>query len=239
MGEPVLRWNETSVVRCARGATASRAEVMQTYLFVRGIAMGFALSIPVGPIFLLCIHRALANGWLTAFLSTLGAVVADCMLGTAAALGSSYIAPWVEHQQTYLRIGGGLFIVAVAVRSYYATLSMEPEGRKFGLLREFFSSFLITIFNPANYLGVLGVFAAVGTFTSSELQSLESLALLVLGVFSGAACWWLVLSAAADAARQRFSQRSVIWLNHGSAALLAIFGLAIMGSALLGHPDWR
>lgn len=208
---------------------------MEAYLFVRGIAMGFALSIPVGPIFLLCIHRSLANGWVTAFLSTLGAVVADCVLGTAAALGSSYVAPWVEHQQTYLRVGGGLFIVLVAIRSYYATLSMEPEGRKFGVLREFASSFLITMFNPINYFGVLGVFAAVGTFHSTELQSMESLAQLVLGVFVGAAVWWLVLSVAADAARRRFSQRGVIWLNHGSAVLLAVFGLAIMASALRGH----
>ncbi len=211
---------------------------METYLFARGIAMGFALSIPVGPIFLLCIHRALANGWLTAFLSTLGAVIADCILGTAAALGSSYIAPWVEHQQMYLRLGGGAFIVLVAVRSYYAILSMEPEARKLGLLREFTSSFLITIFNPVNYFGVLGVFAAVGTFHSDEMQSLESLAQLVIGVFAGAACWWLVLAAATDAARRKFSQRAVIVLNHGSAALLAIFGLAIMASAVFGHPDW-
>jgi arginine exporter protein ArgO len=135
-----------------------------------------------------------------------------------------------------LRIGGGLFIVAVAVRSYYATVSMEPEARKYGLVREFFSSFLITMLNPTNYLGVLGVFAAVGTFTSSETQSLESLALLVLGVFVGSTIWWLLLAAAADAARKRFSQRSVVLLNHGSAALLALFGLAILGSALLGHP---
>ncbi|HEY1721238.1 MAG TPA: LysE family transporter [Magnetospirillaceae bacterium] len=211
---------------------------METYLFIRGIAMGFALSIPVGPIFLLCIHRALANGWLTAFLSTLGAVVADCALGTIAALGSSYIAPWVEHQQTYLRIGGGLFIMLVAVRSYYATLSMEPEARKAGLLREFLSSFVITIFNPVNYFGVLGVFAAVGTFHANELQSLESLAELVVGVFAGASIWWMVLSIVADAARRRFAGRALIWVNHGSAALLAIFGLGIMASALLGHADW-
>jgi threonine/homoserine/homoserine lactone efflux protein len=197
--------------------------------------MGFALAIPVGPICLLCIHRALAGGWVTAFLSTLGAVVADCILGTAAGLGSSYIAPFVEHQQPYLRIVGGLFIFAVASRSFYATLSLEPEARKSGLGREFLSSFLITMFNPANYLGVLGVFAAVGTFTSSELQSLESLALLVLGVFSGSTIWWLVLSVAAGAARKRFSPRSVVWLNRGSAGFLAVFGLLILGSALLGH----
>ena len=147
---------------------------MQTHLLLRGIVMGFALGIPVGPICLLCIHRALANGWLTAFLSTLGAVVADCILGAAVGLGSSVIAPWVEHEQTPLRVVGGVFMVAVGVRSLYTTLSMEPEARSSSLAREFASSFLITMFNPANLLGVLGVFAAVGTFRSGELESLES-----------------------------------------------------------------
>ena len=197
--------------------------------------MGFALGIPVGPICLLCIHRALANGWLTAFLSTLGAVVADCILGAAVGLGSSVIAPWVEHEQTPLRVVGGVFMVAVGVRSLYTTLSMEPEARSSSLAREFASSFLITMFNPANLLGVLGVFAAVGTFRSGELESLESLALLILGVFAGSTVWWLMLSVAAGAVGKRFSPRGVVWLNRGSAAILALLGVAIMGSALLGH----
>ncbi len=198
--------------------------------------MGFALAIPVGPICVLCIHRALANGWLTAFLSTLGAVVADCVLGTAVALGSSFIAPVMDHDQLYLRIVGGLFIVAVAVRSFYATLSIEPEARTSSLVREFISSFLITMLNPVNYLGVIAVFAAVGTFHSTELQSVEALVLLVLGVFAGSAAWWLILSVAAGAARRRVSARGIVWLNRGSAGLLAVFGIVILGSALLGHP---
>jgi threonine/homoserine/homoserine lactone efflux protein len=90
--------------------------------------------------------------------------------------------------------------------------------------------------NPVNYLGVLGVFAAVGTFHSTELQSVESLVLLVLGVFAGSSAWWLILSVAAGAARRRFSARGIVWLNRGSAGLLALFGLLILGSALLGHP---
>jgi len=208
---------------------------MQTFLILRGIVMGFALAIPVGPICLLCIHRALANGWLTAFLSTLGAVVADCILGAAVGLGSSVIAPLVEHEQTPLRVVGGLFMVAVGVRSLYTNLSLEPEARKNGIVREFASSFLITMFNPANLLGVLGVFAAVGTFRSGELESIEALALLILGVAIGSAVWWLALSLAAGAVGKRSSRPGVVWLNRGSAAFLALLGVGIMGSALLGH----
>jgi threonine/homoserine/homoserine lactone efflux protein len=210
---------------------------MQTHLILRGIVMGFALAIPVGPICLLCIHRALANGWLTAFLSTLGAVVADCILGAAVGLGSSKIAPLVEHEQGWLRIVGGLFVIAVAVRSFYATLSMEPEARSASLAREFASSFLITLINPANLLGVLGVFAAVGTFRTGELESVEALALLIVGVAAGSAIWWLVLSVAAGLVGKRSSPRALVWLNRGSAGILALLGLAIMvmGSGLLGH----
>ena len=204
-------------------------------LFVRGIVMGFALAIPVGPICLLCIHRALANGWLVAFLSTLGAVVADCVLGAAVALGSSVVAPLIDEYQGPLRIVGGLFIIGVGIRSFYATLSLEPEGRKYGLAREFLSSILITLFNPANYLGVLGVFAAVGTFRTAELASLESLAELILGVAAGSTVWWLVLSVAAGAVGKRFSRNGVIWLNRGSAALLALLGVAIMATSLTGR----
>ena len=209
---------------------------MQSYLILRGVVMGFALAIPVGPICVLCIHRALANGWLGAFLSTLGAVVADCILGAAVGLGSSVIAPFVEHEQTPLRVVGGIFVILVGVRSFYTTLSIEPEARKSGLVREFASSFLITMFNPANLLGVLGVFAAVGTFRSGELESVESLALLIVGVFAGSSIWWLVLSVAAGAVGKRSSPRRIVWLNRGSAGLLALLGVAILGSALLGHP---
>jgi threonine/homoserine/homoserine lactone efflux protein len=209
---------------------------MQHFLIVRGIVMGFALAIPVGPICLLCIHRALAGGWLTAFLSTLGAVMADCILGAAVGLGSSVIAPLVEHEQTPLRVVGGLFMIAVGLRSAYASPSIEPEARKNSIAREFSSSFLITMFNPANLLGVLGVFAAVGTFRTGELASIEALAVLILGVAAGSSVWWLVLSVAAGAVGKRFTRNGVVWLNRISAVFLALLGVAIMASALLGHP---
>jgi putative LysE/RhtB family amino acid efflux pump len=67
------------------------------------------------------------------------------------------------------------------------------------------------------------------------MQSLESLAILVLGLFAGSSAWWLILSVAAGAARRRVSARGIVWLNRGSAALLAVFGLIILGSAVLAH----
>ena len=201
---------------------------METHLFVRGIVMGLALAIPVGPICVLCIHRAMAGGWLAAFLSTLGAVVGDCILGAMAGLGSSVIAPFVEHEEAPLRIFGGLFLVTMGALSFRATFTLEPEARRSGLVREFASSFLITTVNPVNILGVLGVFAAVGTFKVGELEAIESLALLILGLACGSAVWWLFLSGAADFVGRRFPKRGLTLFNRSAASLLALFGFAIL-----------
>ncbi len=203
-------------------------------LFLRGVAMGLALAIPVGPICILCIRRALANGTLPAFLSTLGAAVADGILGACFGLGSSVVADFFEREQQTLRIVGGLFLVYLAARSFWAGVSLEPEpAGGVGLARQFVSSLLLTLFNPANILGVMGVFAAVG---SSEAGDLRRLGLLLAGVLGGSALWWLALSTAAGLVRRHFSPRVVVWMSRGSAVILGIFGLAILGSALLGHP---
>jgi threonine/homoserine/homoserine lactone efflux protein len=48
--------------------------------------------------------------------------------------------------------------------------------------------------------------------------------LVVAGVFTGSALWWLVLSLTAGALRGRFDRRCHRWLNRCSGALIAGFG---------------
>ncbi|HXP96053.1 MAG TPA: LysE family translocator, partial [Telmatospirillum sp.] len=50
---------------------------MPSYLFLRGLAVGFALAAPVGPVGILCVRRALADGRHAAFVAGLGAAFAD------------------------------------------------------------------------------------------------------------------------------------------------------------------
>lgn len=204
---------------------------MDTYLLLRGFAIGFVMSMPIGPIWMLCIRRALASGGVTAFLATLGAAVADSILATIATLGSSIISSFFRTEQAPLHIGGGLFLIYLAIHGARTAVSLEPEQRTSSTARGFVSIFLLTLFNPGNILGVMAVFAAVGVY-APDIPSTVS---LVLGVLAGSAGWWLVLSMAAGAVRRHFSPRWIVWLNQGSALVLAIFGLTTLGSGLLDY----
>ena len=60
-------------------------------LFLRGLAIGFAIAFALGPIGLLVIRRTIDRGWAYGFLSGVGVATADAMYGAIAAFGLTAI----------------------------------------------------------------------------------------------------------------------------------------------------
>jgi hypothetical protein len=72
---------------------------MTIYLFIEGILIGLVVAVPVGPLGLLCINRALMLGPVCGFFSGLGVATADALAAGIAALSISLISGlFVEHQ---------------------------------------------------------------------------------------------------------------------------------------------
>lgn len=204
---------------------------MGSSLFLNGMAIGFAIAAPVGPVGVLCIRRALADGRAAAFIAGLGAAVADTFYGAVAGFGLTFISEFLLSHDTALRLVGGSFICLLGWHTYRAHPRLEAAPATGpGLARDFLSTFLLTLTNPGTILAFMGVFAAMGTIGMAD--SAKSSALLITGVFFGSALWWLLLSAAAGAVRSRFTPRWLAALNRGSGALLLLFGLALLGSLL-------
>ena len=96
-----------------------------------------------------------------------------------------------------------------------------------GLMRDFVSTFLITLTNPATILAFMAVFATITAVQARHAASLDT-GLLITGVFIGSAAWWGLLSAIAGAARSRFQAGWLSWLNRASGALLIGFGVVVL-----------
>ncbi|KIL99751.1 putative threonine efflux protein [Paramagnetospirillum magnetotacticum MS-1] len=202
-------------------------------LYLRGIAIGFAIAAPIGPVGILCIRKALADGRLAAFVAGLGAALADSLFGAVAAFGIGAVMSFIDGQMVVLKMVGGVFMLGLGVHTWRsAALSVEAEpGRGPGMARDFLSTFAITITNPGTIFGVAGVFAALGPMGKPGIGLPTGL--LVAGIFSGSALWWLTLSALASAARNRFTPERMRLFNHLSGAMLMVFGAAALGSLLL------
>jgi threonine/homoserine/homoserine lactone efflux protein len=213
-------------------------------VFVRGLALGFAIAAPVGPIGVLVIRRTLAEGRLAGLVSGLGAATADAMYGFIAAFGLTFISSLLISYQGAIRLVGGLFLLYLGVKTLRAPVASrrgfdtpqaatqptaaEPIGG--GLLGNYASTLALTLTNPMTILSFAAVFAGLGVGAGSG--DYASAAILVLGVFLGSALWWLALSGAASLLRGRVTARGLRWVNRVSGLIIVGFGLAALASLL-------
>jgi threonine/homoserine/homoserine lactone efflux protein len=199
-------------------------------LFARGAILGFSIAAPVGPIGVLCIRRTLAEGRLVGLLSGLGAATADAFYGSIAAFGLTAISSLLVGHQNVLRIVGGLFLVYLGIRTILALPAQAAKsGQRRQLLNNYLSTLGLTLTNPTTILSFVAIFAGLG-WAGTSGASYGSAALLVAGVFSGSALWWLILSSGVSLIRSRFTPRVMGWVNRVSGTLIAGFGVVALAS---------
>jgi threonine/homoserine/homoserine lactone efflux protein len=204
---------------------------MEFSFLLRGLLIGFSIAAPVGPIGVLCIRRTLNDGRLNGLVSGLGAASADALYGSIAGFGLAFVSNFLVSQQIWLRLIGGAFLIYLGIRTLLAKPAEQAATtRGSGLLGAYASTFLLTVTNPLTILSFVAIFAGLGLAATSGHYS--SAALLVLGVFLGSACWWLLLSTGVGFLRDRFNQQAMSWVNRISGVIILGFGLFALVSLL-------
>jgi threonine/homoserine/homoserine lactone efflux protein len=193
---------------------------------LRGVAIGLAVAIPVGPIAVLCMRRTLERGFAVGFSTGLGAATADLFYSAIAAFGIAAVETALLEYRTPLSFVGGLFLLALAGRT---ALIKSPTIRDVklnastgGMLSALASGFVLTATNPLTVLGFVAIFAGFGV--GRGLNDLGRAISLVFGVLAGSALWWMALTGVIARVRHLFSSRTLHRLNLAAAALIAAFG---------------
>lgn len=206
---------------------------METGLFLKGILIGFSTSAPLGPIGVLCVQRTLNKGRVSGFVSGMGAAFADTFYAILAGFGLTFIIAFIEKQQLYFEIAGIALLFFLGLKLFYSNpiKQFRTKKQKNNLFEDFVSVALITISNPLALFLFLAVFAGLG-FVYKEMNFISTF-YLVLGVLSGAAAWWFILSSLISLFRKRFRLKSIWWINKIAGAIIILFGLfAIVGMFL-------
>lgn len=196
---------------------------MSPNLFLKGLIIGFAIAAPVGPIGILCIRRSMSGGPRMGLAVGLGAASADAVYGAIAALGLATVSRFLWEKQFWVGMFGGVILCALGVKTFFTEPAQASEGtRPESLLGAFCSAFVLTLANPATILSFLAIFASLGLSAEADLSAA---ALLIAGVFSGSAAWWLVLSQGVSAFRSKMNSGLASAVNRISGIALLGFGL--------------
>lgn len=205
-------------------------------VFLRGLVLGVVVAAPVGPVGLLCIKRTLQGGIFIGVSTGFGAAIADAIYGAIAAFGVTAALSLLTGMEKEIRIFGGLFLLALALRMILKRVSFArtTEVTATGIIKAVMSGFFITFSNP---LTIIGILAVVATF-AGHLNYVQA-ATLTGGIFCGSLAWWLLLAGGVHIIRKHFTDNALNWVNRGTAILLIILALWALFTGFaeqLGYP---
>ena len=203
---------------------------MASIFFLKGLIVAYAMGVPIGPIGVLCIRKTLAEGPSRGLIIGLGAATADALLGSIAAFGFTFVSDLVASQQSWIHLGGGGVLLIVGFR----TFRTKREGSIFrfdnmGFVGSYVSIVLLGLTNPMTIFAFIAVFALVGL---GHTLMVVSDSLLVLGVFTGSALWFLTLCYVASLFRNKLALGGLKWVNRISGVLIILSGVAAFVSLI-------
>lgn len=200
---------------------------MDMNLLWKGVVTGLAVSIPLGPLGILCIQRTVNRNWKSGIISGIGIAAADTLYALIAGFSLSIIIDFIRQYEPYFKLFGLIVLVILGIYIFRSNPTHQIQAYKrrgSSHLQDFITTFLVTLSNP------LSVFVFIAIFTSNSIafqfsQPLEAL-LTIGGIFSGCVLWWILLTGLANRFRHKFTINSLYWLYR-------VIGLGVIIIALV------
>jgi threonine/homoserine/homoserine lactone efflux protein len=199
---------------------------------LRGMAVGLASSITVGPVAVLCIQRTLSKSRHSGFISGLGVACADTLMAIIAFFFYSMLQAQIEQYSQILNVLGGVFVIVVGVVIFFQSPVPQIRRNRSGnttLGRDFVSMFSFTL---ANFITVvpylLAFFAMFGVGSTEGTEDVAAIMrslLIIGGFFAGATAWWYLLTALINIFRRRFRPRHMLTINHVAGVIIGLLGV--------------
>ncbi|WP_417458655.1 LysE family translocator [Kordiimonas sp.] len=200
-----------------------------------GLAFGFALSAPVGPVNIICLRRSLFGRARDGFMIGLGASAGDAFYAGLAALGLKAFLSVIDSFDTELKLIGATIMIVFAIRIWRSHPHIDQSPQEGGVKRGMLASLVLTLTNPGVFFGFLGLYALAGIGDlGADGGYIHSDAIaLIVGVFLGSSLWWATLVGIGRYLRDKVNDKFLSIINHFSAALIGLFALGAILSIWL------
>ncbi|MBK1870343.1 LysE family translocator [Aestuariivirga sp. YIM B02566] len=211
---------------------------MDPELIAIGMAIGIAVTAPLGPVNLTVIRSALRAGMAGGMAAASGSIAGDALFATLAAYGVRWVEDWVHAHSQAIQIVGGLLLIFIGVRTAMhhvkdAELSLSDLGRG-AYVRKGFTCFFLTVTNPGALLGFFAIFSGLGGVL--DLGSVPYRPLnAVVGVILGTLLWWGFVTYLVTHIKGRVTSYTLVRLNIWAGVAIAVFGVVILGNLILRY----
>lgn len=196
---------------------------------LRGILVGVAVSIPLGPIGVMIVQRTLTRGNWAGFFSGVGAAISDLVYALIAGYGFSLIITFIDSHRLTLQVAGGAVLMVFGIYTFLQNPIKQiraPRRSNINYWQDVVSTFALTITNPLAVFTFLIIFTSFDVFVEAQEKSL--IYVVLIGVFIGALLWWMNLTLLVGLFRRFINIRRLWWINKISGVSIAVIALGIV-----------
>lgn len=209
---------------------------MDFSLLLTGVAIGLAVTAPLGPVNIIVIRNAIRRGFAVAFMVGLGAVAADVLYAAAAAYGVSWVSHLIAGYARPLMLAGGVLLVVTGIwlarkRVDLDTIAGEDQVSGARVAARALGAFGLTITNPGELFGFIAIFGTMSGVLRLH-EDASRLPTVIAGVAIGGVLWWLGLSFLLSRLKARVSGTTLARIGRWTGVLIAAFGFALLMEAL-------
>ena len=159
--------------------------------------MGILLALPLGPVNLLGLQRAVERGFFGGMAAGLGIVLGDGLIALGTSLGVQAITGAIRDYRTLIQIVGGAALLGAGFKLYFTpfVISADQPAEKATLWEYVWDipqMFFLTITNPSAVLGLVAIYGGVSSFVEVE-SHIDALA-MVASIMGGSFLYWFVVS---------------------------------------------
>jgi len=202
-------------------------------ILLKGIVLGLAISMPLGPIGIILVNRTIKRGFLSGFFSGLGLATADTILAVLAGVGFSVIISFIKEQRFIISIIAGIIIIGIGLKVFLSNPVKDFRNREKAnksLWRDYYSLFMVSISNPYTILIFVAFFS--GIHINSKINPELVPFFLIPGIFLGAVSWWFLLSYFVSRFKKKIRLRSIVKVNKIAGITIMVIGIIVLLSVL-------
>ena len=198
---------------------------------LKGVGVGLASSVTVGPVAVLCIQRTLSKTRRSGLVSGIGVACADVLMALIAFFFYSMLQAEIDRYRDLLQVIAGIFVVAVGVYIFLQNPAKQIRKNRAGKSdpwQDYSSMFVFTLANFVVVIPYLLAFFAmfnVGLQAHDDMASLVRGGITIAGFLAGALLWWFALTLSIDLFRKRFRPRHMLTINHVAGVIIGVLGV--------------
>jgi threonine/homoserine/homoserine lactone efflux protein len=190
---------------------------------IKGILIGIFISLPFGPVGIICLKNIIVEGRRLGFASGLGAASSDILYSLLASIGVSSLNKFLFENELPIKLILSIFLIALGAKIFFTNPVKERKiiGTRF--ISSYMRLFVLGLSNIGTVFLFLGIFTALNLFIDITLNKII---FLVIGIFLGSVIWWLLLSQIIHIFNYKVKEKHLKYLNQISGILVFLFGVS-------------